>query len=111
MDLLGDELCLSCGELTKYKCLICNSPTCNLCCVPEIDEDVDGWCVGLSVGYCSDNCHLNIQHAAKNTGAVKVASRSSTSPSTSLNTTPKNDDNIASSSEETRFVNIFLYDV
>ena len=98
MDARGNEHCLSCEELTKYKCLICNLPTCNRCCLPEADEDVDGWCMGLSVGYCN-NCNLNIQRKAKDT--VMVASSSS-------NTTP-NYHNLSSSSQEKRYVNTFYF--
>ena len=50
---------------TKYRCITCNVPACNMCTSFEKDEEVDGWRAGKSVGYCRD-C-LNFPINTKNT--------------------------------------------
>ena len=52
------DSCLCCGEITKYKCIACNLPVCNRCTVFEGNEETDGWCSGISVGYCND-CQMD----------------------------------------------------
>lgn len=49
------QACISCFRDTKYTCIHCRMPVCNLCSFSEGDEDTDGWIVGKSVGYC-ENC-------------------------------------------------------
>lgn len=44
--------CSGCTRGTKYSCIKCKIPICNLCCEPEVDEEVDGWISGKFVGYC-----------------------------------------------------------
>ena len=41
---------------TKYSCMLCKVPVCNICCSPEMDEEAAGWASGSSVSYC--NCCL-----------------------------------------------------
>ena len=63
-DTIGNEMesyaksinyCSVCFRSTKYICIICGFPICNICCAPEIDENFRGWKAGRSVGYC-ENC-------------------------------------------------------
>ena len=49
------EACVSCFRETKYICIHCQMPVCNLCAFPEGDDETHGWVVGKSVGYC-ENC-------------------------------------------------------
>ena len=51
----GQQACVQCDNVTKYKCIRCDSFVCNrsTCSVAEIDEDTDGWVENVSVGYCS----------------------------------------------------------
>ena len=58
MEARGDEYCLCCEQITKYKCITCSAPVCNRCTVIEDDEEVDGWCAGMCVGYCNE-CELS----------------------------------------------------
>ena len=44
--------CSSCKRGTKYSCMKCKIPICNLCCQPEFDDNVKGWLSGKQVGYC-----------------------------------------------------------
>ena len=46
------ESCKQCKRWTKYRCIRCKVAICNLCSEPEMDESVDGWIGGKSVGYC-----------------------------------------------------------
>ena len=57
MEARGDEYCFTCEQTTKYKCIACSAPVCNRCSEPELDEEVDGWRAGKSVGYCNE-CHM-----------------------------------------------------
>ena len=46
--------CTACFRETKYCCIICLAPMCNLCATPEKDERTDGWIVAKRVGYCEE---------------------------------------------------------
>ena len=46
--------CTACFRETKYGCIICLAPLCNLCATPEKDERTDGWIVAKRVGYCEE---------------------------------------------------------
>ena len=48
--------CLICFEQTKYICIGCGIPICNICGIPEMNEETRGWSASRSVGYCSVNC-------------------------------------------------------
>lgn len=50
--------CHMCDKNTKYSCILCKVPVCNICCSPEMDEEATGWASGSSVGYC-DSCLLS----------------------------------------------------
>lgn len=50
---MADADCFVCDEPTKYRCITCNLPICNVCCVAELDEDTFGWLAQVSVGYCN----------------------------------------------------------
>ena len=43
---------MSCLKETKYLCIKCLLPICNLCSVPELVEATPGWVAGKKVGYC-----------------------------------------------------------
>lgn len=47
------EMCESCFNTTKYRCILCCVPFCCKCTHFEEDEDTDGWVIGKSVGYCN----------------------------------------------------------
>lgn len=49
-----ETLCVTCNEATKYVCIQCGTSTCNRCSKYETDEEMKGWVVGKSVGYCLD---------------------------------------------------------
>lgn len=44
--------CLVCFRDTKYACLTCSLPVCNICATAENDESTTGWKDGRKVGYC-----------------------------------------------------------
>ena len=44
--------CSVCFRDTKYVCIYCKIPLCNMCGEPEFNEDVEGWIPGKQVGYC-----------------------------------------------------------
>ena len=44
--------CVSCFNETKYVCLSCGIPVCNIFGKPELDEETRGWIENRSVGYC-----------------------------------------------------------
>ena len=44
--------CSVCFRDTKYVCIQCKIPICNMCSEPEFNEDVEGWVTGKQVGYC-----------------------------------------------------------
>ena len=46
------KACCVCFSDTKYACIKCKKPVCNVCGVPEFDEDTDGWIYGKQVSYC-----------------------------------------------------------
>ena len=46
--------CTACFRQTKYSCIICLAPICNLCATPDKDERTDGWIVAKRVGYCEE---------------------------------------------------------
>ena len=46
--------CVSCFNETKYLCLSCCVPVCNICGKPELDEEMRGYIENRSVGYCKD---------------------------------------------------------
>ena len=48
----GEEMCSSCFECTKYRCLRCINFFCMWCFVFENDENIAGWKAGSSVAYC-----------------------------------------------------------
>ena len=48
----SEDICSSCFNNTKYKCLLCGLPFCMKCSVFENDEDVPGWAAGKAVAYC-----------------------------------------------------------
>lgn len=50
----GERDCSVCFRKTKYSCLKCDLPTCNLCGVEELNEEIEGWTAGKKVGYCPD---------------------------------------------------------
>ena len=41
--------CCSCKRGTKYSCIKCKIPICNLCCQPEFDDSVNGWLMHQSI--------------------------------------------------------------
>ena len=51
---MADEMkpCVVCCTDTKYVCIKCKKPICNVCGTPERDEDTDGWIYGKQVSYC-----------------------------------------------------------
>ena len=53
--------CVSCFKQTKYRCITCYMPVCNLCSTPEFDEEKDGWITGRRVGYCGV-CNIDVQN-------------------------------------------------
>lgn len=46
--------CQSCSEETKYRCLLCQKPTCNRStnCSIAASEELPGWKAGVAVGIC-----------------------------------------------------------
>ena len=46
------KACSMCFSDTKYPCIKCERPVCNVCGVPELDEDTDGWIYVKQVSYC-----------------------------------------------------------
>ena len=51
---LKTDNCYSCMKDTKYVCLSCGIPVCNICSSVEPNEDARGWLGGRSVGYCTE---------------------------------------------------------
>ena len=49
-----EDDCISCFRETKYICILCLLPVCNICSVAELDDEIEGWVAGRRVGYCSD---------------------------------------------------------
>ena len=50
--------CSECKRVTEYECLNCSVAICNECSTFEENEDVPGWQMGKTVGYCA-NCYLD----------------------------------------------------
>ena len=50
--------CSECKRVTEYECLNCSVAICNECSTFEQNEDVPGWQMGKTVGYCA-NCYLD----------------------------------------------------
>ena len=46
------KACSMCFSVTKYACIKCKRAVCNVCDVPKLDEDTDGWIYGKQVSYC-----------------------------------------------------------
>lgn len=44
--------CLNCDIEIKYKCIKCELVVCNKGCFVFVLEIMDGWKVGVRVGYC-----------------------------------------------------------
>ena len=52
------DFCSECKRITEYECLNCSVAICNECSTFEENEDVPGWQMGKTVGYCA-NCYLD----------------------------------------------------
>ena len=71
------EPCASCFRDTKYSCIYCSLPLCNVCSIAELNDDTCGWIAGKRVGYCKP-CKENLLRKGKlnidtGNGAVKTS--------------------------------------
>ena len=53
------EECVSCFRNTKYSCITCHMPVCNLCSFAEVHDENEGWIIAKRVGYCGT--YKNVQ--------------------------------------------------
>ena len=72
---MAEELkeCSQCFSNTKYACIKCKKPVCNVCGVAELDEDADGWIYGKQVSYrysCKRKSNLFTKRKSIISGAV-----------------------------------------
>ena len=48
------DFCSKCTKETKYVCMNCRIPICNVCSYAEENDETLGWSSGRSVGYCGE---------------------------------------------------------
>ncbi|KAJ7394722.1 hypothetical protein OS493_000548 [Desmophyllum pertusum] len=65
-----EDMCMSCFRQTKYACIRCELPICNVCSVPELDEEIPGWASGEKVAYC-EPCFKELKPAASKVATSK----------------------------------------
>ncbi|XP_065054393.1 uncharacterized protein LOC135683145 [Rhopilema esculentum] len=97
------DFCSKCTKETKYVCMNCRIPICNVCSYAEENEETPGWSSGRSVGYCGE---CSKEEGAEN----EIPDKRATKTSPRINTATlqyESDDESLASGDEDEMLNIF----